>query len=137
MAITFGKYDLGRAWDHPDNNTVFIDVPGDPDSWRAPRRRLTANESNIETIIARIPAGQSKIMGDGVEAVATSVASGSVVVVKGIHPDRLERHLGKHITVQLGAPYLDTYLLYGKYHVAQLSWIVSYISKGMPLKINY
>ena len=136
MTIEFGKDDTGKAWNDPANNDYFIEVPGDPENWRDKGRKLRANESNIETIIGKIPGDAATIKGDHIGDVVDSIKDGVVTVVKGIHADSWAKVLGKHITVKLGAPYLDTYHLYGKYYANQLRWIVTYISKGMPLKIN-
>jgi hypothetical protein len=137
MAITFGRDDTGRAWNDPANNEYFIELPGDPDNWRVKGRKLTANESNIETIIQKIPGDAATIKGDHIRDVVDSINNGEVVVVKGVHGDGWAVRLGKHITVKLGAPYLDTYHLYGSYFPEFTRWTVTYISKGMPLKINY
>lgn len=132
MAITFKA-----GWNSTENNDYFIQVPGDPDNWRDKGKKLRANESNIETIIGKIPGEADSIKGDHISDVINSIKTGGVEVVKGIHNDSWSSVLGKHITVQLGDPYLDIYHLYGQYYLKQFRWIVTYISKGIPLKINY
>ena len=132
MTITFKS-----GWNSLDNNGYFIEIR-DPTNWRGVPKQLRANESNIETIIRCIPDRADEIRGDHISDVVESVKTGNLEVVKGVHEDRWARQLGKHITVQLGAPYLDTYHLYGEYdgNPLVLAWIVSYISMGIPMKIN-
>ena len=135
MAITFGNDSLGLSWNNDTNNEYFIEIPGDPGNWRDKGKRMRANESNIETILLKIPGDASAIKGDHISDVVDSLKSGEVKVVKGIHSDKWASALGKHITVQLGEPYLNTYHLYGAYYLRELRWKVTYISQGMPLKI--
>ncbi len=132
MAITFKS-----GWNDAGNNDYFVEIPGNPDNWHDKGKKLRANESNIETIIEKVPGEAATIKGDNISDVVNSIKTGSVEVVKGIHADGWASMLGKHITVQLGAPYLDTYHLYGKYYLSSFRWVVTYISKGFPLKIIF
>jgi hypothetical protein len=78
----------------------------------------------------------TQIGGNGVHDVVECLQNDKdIKVTRGIHPDKWEKELGKHITVELPGPYLDTYHLYGWFIPDKNRWIVRSVYRGTPLKV--